>query len=53
MITPETKRYGLGYISRKKWENVARDLLKSGLLENMPDLKKVYTERFPSGVNPK
>jgi NitT/TauT family transport system substrate-binding protein len=53
MITPETKRYGLGYISRKKWENVARDMLKSGLLEKISDMKKVYTERFPSGVNPK
>jgi NitT/TauT family transport system substrate-binding protein len=53
MITPETKKYGLGYISRKKWENVARDMFKGGLLERMPDLKKVYTEKFPSGVIPK
>jgi NitT/TauT family transport system substrate-binding protein len=53
MITPETKKYGLGYISPKKWENVARDMFKAGLLEKMPDVKKIYTERFPSGVMPK
>jgi hypothetical protein len=53
MITPETKRYGLGYIHPKKWENVARDMFKAGLLEKMPDVKKVYTEKFASGVIPK
>jgi NitT/TauT family transport system substrate-binding protein len=53
MITPETNRYGLGYIHPKKWGNVARDLFKAGLLEKMPDAKKFYTERFPSGVMPK
>jgi NitT/TauT family transport system substrate-binding protein len=53
MITPETKRYGLGYIYPKKWENVARDMFKAGLLEKMPDVKKVYTEKFASGVMPK
>jgi ABC-type nitrate/sulfonate/bicarbonate transport system substrate-binding protein len=53
MITPETKKYGLGYISPKKWENVARDMFKAGLLEKMPDVKKIYKEKFPSGVMPK
>jgi NitT/TauT family transport system substrate-binding protein len=53
MITPETKRYGLGYIYPKKWENVARDMFKAGLLDKMPDVKKVYTEKFASGVMPK
>ncbi len=53
MITEDTKRYGLGYIQPKKWENVARDMFKVGLLERMPEVKKVYTERFPSGVMPK
>jgi len=53
MITPETKRYGLGYIYPKKWENVARDMFKAGLLEKMPDVRKVYTEKFASGVMPK
>lgn len=53
MITPETKRYGLGYIQPKKWENVAREMFKVGLLERMPEVKKIYTERFPSGVIPK
>jgi NitT/TauT family transport system substrate-binding protein len=53
MITPETKRYGLGYIHPKKWENVARDMFKAGLLDKMPDVKKVYTEKFASGVMPK
>ena len=50
MITPETKKYGLGYIHPKKWENVARDMFKAGLSEKMPDTKKIYTEKFPSGV---
>jgi len=53
MITPATKKYGLGYIYPKKWENVARDMFKAGLLEKMPDVKKVYTEKFASGVMPK
>ncbi len=53
MITPETKKYGLGYIHPKKWENVARDMFKAGLSEKMPDTKKIYTEKFPSGVMPK
>ena len=53
MITPDTKKNGFGYILPKKWENVARDMFKAGLLEKMPDVKKVYTERFPSGVTPK
>ena len=53
MITPETKRYGLGYIYPKKWENIARDMFKAGLLEKMPDVKKVYSEKFASGVIPK
>ena len=53
MTTPDTKRSGLGYILPKKWENVAREMFKAGLLEKMPDVKKVYTERFQSGVMPK
>jgi hypothetical protein len=53
MITPETKRYGLGYIHPKKWGNVSRDMFKAGLLNKMPDAKKAYTEKFASGVMPK
>jgi NitT/TauT family transport system substrate-binding protein len=53
MITPDTRKNGLGYILPKKWENVARDMFKIGLLEKMPDVKKVYAEKFPSGVVPK
>ncbi len=53
MITADTKKYGLGYINPKKWENVAKDMFKAGLLEKMPDVKRVYTEKFPSGVMPK
>ncbi len=53
MITPDTKKNGLGYILQKKWENVARDMFKAGLSEKMPDVKTVYTEKFPSGVMPK
>ncbi len=53
MITADTKKHGLGYIHPKKWENVAKDMFKAGLLDKMPDVKKVYTEKFPSGVIPK
>jgi len=53
MITPDTKKNGFGYILPKKWENVARDMFKAGLLEKMPDVKKFYTEKFTSGVVPK
>ncbi len=53
LITPETKKYGLGYIHPKKWGNVARDMFRTRLLEKMPDPKKIYTEKFPSGVIPK
>jgi len=53
MITPDTKKNGFGYILPKKWENVARDMFKAGLLEKTPDVKKFYTEKFTSGVVPK
>ena len=53
MITPDTKKNGFGAILPKKWENVARDMFKAGLLEKMPDVKMFYTEKFPSGVVPK
>jgi NitT/TauT family transport system substrate-binding protein len=52
MMTPETKRYGLGYVQPKKWERMARDLFKAGLLDRIPDLKNVFTEKFASGVFP-
>ncbi len=50
MINSETKKHGLGYIHPKKWDNVAKDMFKAGLLEKMPDVKKIYSEKFPSGV---
>jgi NitT/TauT family transport system substrate-binding protein len=53
MITPETRRQGFGYVLPKKWGNVAKDMFKADLLEKMPDAKKFYTEKFPSGVIPK
>jgi NitT/TauT family transport system substrate-binding protein len=53
MITPDTKKQGLGYIQPKKWESVAKDMFKAGLLEKMPDVKKVYIEKFPSNIMPK
>jgi len=53
MITADTKKNGLGYIQPKKWENVAKDMFKAGLLDKMPDVKKSYTDKFQSGVIPK
>ncbi len=53
MISPDTRKNGLGYILPIKWEHVAKDMFRSGLLEKMPDMKKAYTEKFASGVFPK
>jgi len=53
MITADTKKFGLGYIEPKKWESVAKDMFDAGLLDEMPDVKKVYAEKFPSRVVPK
>jgi NitT/TauT family transport system substrate-binding protein len=53
MITPDSRKNGFGYILPKKWDNVAKDMLRGGLLEKMPDVKKSYTEKFASGVIPK
>jgi NitT/TauT family transport system substrate-binding protein len=53
MITVDTKKFGMGYILPKKWENVAKDMFNAGLLDKMPDVKKFYSEKFPSGVVPK
>jgi len=53
MITSDTKALGLGYVLPLKWENVARNMVRAGLLDGMPDVRKAYTERFPSGVLPR
>ncbi|HYA90680.1 MAG TPA: ABC transporter substrate-binding protein [Thermodesulfobacteriota bacterium] len=53
MITPDSRKNGFGYILPKKWDNMAKDMFRGGLLEKMPDVKKSYTEKFPSGVFPK
>jgi NitT/TauT family transport system substrate-binding protein len=52
MVTADTKKSGLGYILPAKWENVGKDLFRTGLLDKMPDAQKAYTEKFPSGVMP-
>jgi NitT/TauT family transport system substrate-binding protein len=52
LVTADTKKNGLGYIHPKKWENVARDMFKAGLVDKMPDVKKAYADKFPSGVTP-
>jgi len=53
MMTADTKKDGFGYLNPKKWENVAKDMFRAGLLEKMPDVRKVYYDKFPSGVIPK
>jgi NitT/TauT family transport system substrate-binding protein len=53
MVTPDTKKNGLGYIQPKKWENIAKDMLKAGLLDKAADVKKAFSEKFPSAVTPK
>jgi NitT/TauT family transport system substrate-binding protein len=52
LITADTKKNGLGYIHPRKWENVAKDMFKAGLMDKMPDVKKTYSDKFPSGVMP-
>jgi NitT/TauT family transport system substrate-binding protein len=53
LVTADTKKNGLGYIQPRKWENVAKDMTKAGLLDKMPDMKKFYSEKFASTVVPK
>jgi ABC-type nitrate/sulfonate/bicarbonate transport system substrate-binding protein len=53
MITPDTKRFGLGYINPVKWDNVGRDMFRTGLLDKMPEVRNSYTEKFSSNVLPK
>ena len=52
VITADTKKNGLGYIYPRKWENAAKDMFKAGLMDKMPDVKKAYSDKFPSGVMP-
>jgi hypothetical protein len=47
LVTADTKKSGMGYIQPKKWENIARDMFKAGLMDKMPEVKKVYTENLP------
>jgi hypothetical protein len=53
LVTADTKKSGMGYIQPKKWENIARDMFKAGLMDKMPEVKKIYTEKFASNVIPK
>jgi len=53
MIAPDTKMHGLGYINPKKWERVARDMFRAGLLETMPEVRSAYMDKFPSGIPPR
>ena len=53
MVTSDTKRGGLGHILPGKWQSVAKDMFRAGQLDRMPDVRKAYTEKFPSGVMPK
>lgn len=50
MVTPETRKHGLGYPLPKKWEKIVRDMFRAELIKKMPEAKKFYTEKFPSGV---
>lgn len=50
MVTPKTKKQGLGYILPKKWEKIVRDMFRTELIKKMPDVRKFYSEKFPSGV---
>jgi len=53
LVTADTKKSGMGFIQPKKWENIGRDLFKASLLDKMPEVKKVYTDKFASNVIPK
>jgi NitT/TauT family transport system substrate-binding protein len=53
LVTPETRRKGLGHLLPEKWQSVAKNLFKAGLLKRMPDVEKIYTDKFPSGVMPR
>ncbi len=52
MVTPETRKHGLGWVDPAGWERVARDLTKAGFYPAPPDVKRAFTTEFRSGVTP-
>jgi NitT/TauT family transport system substrate-binding protein len=52
MVTPASRKNGLGWIDPAGWERVGRDLTRAGLLPGSPNVKAAYTRAFPSGVTP-
>jgi len=52
MVTPESKKNGLGHIDPTGWERVGRDLTKAGFYPAAPNVKAAYTAEFRSGVTP-
>jgi NitT/TauT family transport system substrate-binding protein len=52
MVTPETRKHGLGWVDGAGWDRVARDLTRAGFYPTPPDVKRAFTAEFPSGVTP-
>jgi NitT/TauT family transport system substrate-binding protein len=52
MVTPETKKNGLGWIDPAGWERIGRDLTKAGFYASAPNVNAAYRTEFRSGVTP-
>lgn len=52
MVTPETKKNGLGWIDPAGWERIGRDLTKAGFYASAPNVNAAHRTEFRSGVTP-
>lgn len=52
MVTPATRKNGLGYVDPGAWTQLARDLTRAGFYKSTPNYRAAYSTKFPSGVKP-
>ena len=52
MVTPATRKNGLGYVDPSAWTQLAKDLTRAGFYKSTPSYKAAYTSKFPSSVKP-
>ncbi|QAY66459.1 ABC transporter substrate-binding protein [Paenibacillus protaetiae] len=42
----DAKEHGVGYMSKERWETLAKQMTDTGLLDKMPDVSEVYTDEY-------
>lgn len=42
----DAEKNGVGYMSKERWENLAKQMKDIGMLKSMPDVTKAYTDKF-------